>query len=656
MSFLQSNCPSCGAPIEFKAGSTIVVVCSFCRSVVARTDRALEDLGKVAEIIETESPLKIGLKGKYLNQNFELTGRAQLRHASGGVWDEWYATFSNGWVGWLAEAQGRFYLTFYQPVPPETRIPGFAELSVGAPFGAKIAASEFVVAEKGMATAIAAEGEIPYQLTPNETSYYADLSGANHAFATIDYSFNPPWAFVGKEVGLAEIGLEKARPADRAARSVAAAGLNCPNCGGPISLKVPNAAERVTCPNCDSLLDVRQGNLKYLTTLKNSDASYAFEIGAVAQFAGKEPMQVIGAVTRSVNIDGVDYFWREYLLYRPKIGFRWLVESDNHWNFVETIAPGDVEAEPFFSKGATARYKGDGAAKGKTFKIFQHAVGEVRHVKGEFYWRVTVGEQVLMTDYVNAPFMLSREESGTSNSREVNWSLAVYLPKNEVERAFQISNLPAASGVAPNQPFPQKGLFSWSAAILVLYIIVAVLLAPFTSGGKVLNQSFTLPPTANAQATQTIFSQPFELKSNRNVEIKVSAPVDNSWASLDVDLVNEQNNEIESVPLNIEYYSGVDDGEAWSEGSKESSAIVSSVPAGKYTLRIGGSWQNFQQPLTVAVVVSQGVTRGVNWCCGFVLLSITPLFALLWQFAFESRRWHESMFGSSTSNDSDSKD
>jgi len=40
-----------------------------------------------------------------------LTGRAQNRHELGGVWDEWYATFSNGWVGWLAEAQGKFYLT-----------------------------------------------------------------------------------------------------------------------------------------------------------------------------------------------------------------------------------------------------------------------------------------------------------------------------------------------------------------------------------------------------------------------------------------------------------------------------------------------------------------------------------------------------------------
>ena len=62
MSVLTANCPSCAGPLEFKSGSTIVIVCPFCRSAVARSDRALEDLGKVAEIAQSESPLKLGLK------------------------------------------------------------------------------------------------------------------------------------------------------------------------------------------------------------------------------------------------------------------------------------------------------------------------------------------------------------------------------------------------------------------------------------------------------------------------------------------------------------------------------------------------------------------------------------------------------------------
>ena len=86
---VEASCPACGAPISFKIGSSIVVVCEFCNSVIARGDRALEDLGKVADLTETGSPLDIGLRGMFQGISFELTGRAQLEHEAGGVWDEW---------------------------------------------------------------------------------------------------------------------------------------------------------------------------------------------------------------------------------------------------------------------------------------------------------------------------------------------------------------------------------------------------------------------------------------------------------------------------------------------------------------------------------------------------------------------------------------
>ncbi len=88
-------------------------------------------MGKVAEIADSESPLKLGLQGEFKGHKFELTGRAQLKHELGGFWDEWYATFSNGWVGWLAEAQGKFYLTFYQPLPEDVQVPPFQSLQIG---------------------------------------------------------------------------------------------------------------------------------------------------------------------------------------------------------------------------------------------------------------------------------------------------------------------------------------------------------------------------------------------------------------------------------------------------------------------------------------------------------------------------------------------
>src|SRR5436190_1803239 len=78
--------------------------------------------------VKTDSPLSIGLAGKYNGKSFRLTGRAQMRHALGGVWDEWYAAFSDNKWGWLAEAQGRFYMSFEEPLK---ELPDFNSLVVG---------------------------------------------------------------------------------------------------------------------------------------------------------------------------------------------------------------------------------------------------------------------------------------------------------------------------------------------------------------------------------------------------------------------------------------------------------------------------------------------------------------------------------------------
>lgn len=648
MSVLQANCPSCAAPVEFKAGSTIVLVCPFCRSAIARTDRGLQDLGKVAEIAESESPLKLGLKGEFKGARFELTGRAQLRHELGGYWDEWYATFSNGWVGWLAEAQGNFYLTFYQPLPAGVSLPSFDQLQVGHPVN-EIPGASLVVQEKGTATAVAADGEIPYKLTPSERSRYADLSGRDKAFGTIDYSMEPPWVFVGQQVSLADIGLASARPAEREARRVSTAAMGCPNCGGPLALVAPDKTERVTCPNCDSLLDVNQGNLTYLKALTptNVDASFVLPIGAEGTFKDDVKFKIIGAVVRSVTIEGETYYWHEYLLYNPSIGFRWLVHSDNHWNFVEPVNVADVAVDANILGARSATYNGT------KFKIFQDAPAVVQYVKGEFYWRVEQGETVRAIDYVAAPLMLSQE----SSANEINWSVGTYMTNAEIEKAFGVSNLPKPWSVAPNQPFTGRFYYTWGLLPLLLLVVVAIFMIPLAGlTNTVLSQEVSLPPMTNATAPQTAFSQPFDITANRNIRISASAPVSNSFAELDVDLVNDQSQEVESVNIPIEYYFGSDSDGAWTEGSKDQDATLSSLPAGKYTLRVEGTWQDWQKPMPISLKVEQNVNRGVNFLCAFIVLLIVPVLGLFRKITFESRRWKDSMFSTSSSDDSDDSD
>ncbi len=643
MSTLTANCPSCAGPLEFKAGSTVVVVCPFCRSAIARSDRALEDLGKVAEVAESRSPLKLGLKGTYNGHRFELTGRAQLRHELGGVWDEWYATFSNGWVGWLAEAQGRFYLTFYQPLSEGMTLPSFAALQLGQTVPEIPSPSPLMVQEKGNASYVSAEGEIPYRLIPSEQLQFADLAGKNNAFATIDYSIDPPWVFLGSQVTLDEIGLGSAKPVEREARRTSTVGMGCPNCGGPLALVAPDQAERVTCPNCDSLLDVNQGNLSYLKTLNPApdQPDFLLPIGAEGKFGGAT-FKILGAVVRSVLFDSVKYFWHEYLLYDPMIGFRWLVHSDNHWNFVAPVNAAEVEQIGTIGAGATVKYNG------RSYKIFQDAWATVEYVKGEFYWSVEQGETVRAVDYISAPMMLSQEVSQT----EINWSSGTYLTNEEVEKAFGLSSFPRPWAVGPNQPFTGQFYYTWGLLPLFLLLLVAVFMIPLTGLTKTaLNQELVLQPATNATAPQVIFSQPFDIRPNGNVRVTAGAQVDNSWANLDVDLINQQSQEVESVNLPVEYYSGSDSDGAWTEGGRTNDAVLSSLPGGKYTLRVEGTWQNWQTPMPVSVKVEQNVNRGVNFCLALFLLAIVPVLGIIRKFSFEASRWKDSMFSTSSSDE-----
>lgn len=654
MSVRAANCPSCGGPLEFKSGRSIVVICEYCRSAVARTDRDLKDLGKVAELVDTGSPLAVGVRGKWKDVPFELTGRAQLGHEMGGQWDEWYATFSNGWLGWLAEAQGRFYLTFQYPIPQDAPLPAFDQLQLGQSITGLPWPTPLIVAETGRATARGAKGEIPYLLTPGETYYYADLSGVDGAFGTLDYNESPPLVFLGQQVTLAELGITGTRAPEREERRVGAAQVSCPNCSGPLELRAPDKTERVTCPNCNSLLDVNQGQLQFLKALAKPSFQPVIPIGA----AGDVPegkMTIIGAMARSVTIEGTQYFWGEYLLYNPQIGFRWLVHSDDHWNYVQAVAPGEVTES---AKSAGFR--------GKHYRIFQDAQARVECVLGEFYWKVEAGEQVRGVDYVSPPYMLSKEVStvyvtdSTKSEKtkhatgEINWSLGTYVTVSQIEKAFSISGLARPSNVAPNQPYKHWWVYKyWLAFVVVTLLAGFIALVTSGSSKEVFAQTVTLQPLPNEDGTQVFFSEPFELAGRRNIRIVGESPVQNTWVYLEGDLINEETGVVQSFPIDISYYQGVEDGESWTEGAQKDSAYTSALPAGRYILRLEGQWERWQQPAVVAIKVEQNVTHGLNLLLALVVLSIGPIVMIVYHVSFERRRWSESMFGGGDDKDDD---
>jgi hypothetical protein len=140
------------------------------------------------------------------------------------------------------------------------------------------------------------------------------------------------------------------------------------------------------------------------------------------------------------------------------------------------------------------------------------------------------------------------------------------------------------------------------------------------------------------------FSDPFELDS-KNIEVTFRAPgLTNNWIYVATDLVEDATGQVVSFDGGIESYSGVDDGESWSEGDNTADQVIGPLPAGKYIVRLesqhgGGGTENLE------ITVKQGVFRG-----RYYLLALGTMFTLylifgLHAWSFERRRWDQSSFG-----------
>jgi Domain of unknown function (DUF4178) len=648
------RCPTCGAEVEFRYDDSFVRVCGHCRAAVVRTDRGAETLGQFADLMPMSSALRLFAEGRYGTTGFLLIGMAQLKHAAGGVWQEWYAKLDGGQWAWISEAQGRIYLTFERPDVP---VPSIAALAPGTQ--TPIAGAPFTVAERGTATYVSAQGEIPYRLVPNSTFQFADLSDGRGGFATIDYGdgSDAPAVYVGYQVTPQGLGLSGGEAAPQLVTPATGARLACPNCNGALELRVPDQTLRVACPYCNSLVSVEGGALAIIAKQAKKPV-IAIALGSKATL-GEGELTVVGYVGRSAYVDGSWWPFEEYLLHAPGVGFRWLVCSDGHWSYVQPVASGAV------SVGAGASY--DGVA----FRRFQTADLRVDSVLGEFYWRVTAGERVHSEDFIAPPAMLSREAS----AQEENWSLSSYLTTSELDHAFgKKLGLPVPIGVGPNQPYA-AGIAKVSALVFVAFFAVGIGKCASAPAAEKLRAHFAIPtqsatprsavdpslgvvpssdPALDAlaagSAQPTLLSEPagavmfsdkFQLDGGKNVRFDLQANVNDNWAYAALDLVNDDTGGVVSFDKSIEYYSGFDSDGSWSEGSRTADEVIGPVERGTYMLRVeaqhGGTGD-----VDLGITVRQGVFRWIWFWIALGVLAVPFGLVAAHASAFRKRRWQNS--------------
>lgn len=206
------QCPECGAPAPFR-GAAISLVCEYCGSTVVRTGVDLQLIGKVSALLDNGSPILLDSRGTFDNGPFEIVGRLQLRHGRG-TWNEWFLNFSDGTIGWLADAQGS-----YSVLRPRDKsivagkVPTFRDLELGQTI--VIQGVPHVLVERRAAAYQGAEGLLPFAAEPGIEFHSADLRGHDGEFVTLDYGedgdHQRPTLYTGRAVDLFALGLQPLR-------------------------------------------------------------------------------------------------------------------------------------------------------------------------------------------------------------------------------------------------------------------------------------------------------------------------------------------------------------------------------------------------------------------------------------------------------------
>jgi hypothetical protein len=592
MSTKLARCPECGGDVTFRHKSSLLTVCSYCRSVLARTDVDPEKVGRVADLADVPSPLSLGMRGNAYG-GFEVVGRLQLDHGAG-TWNEWYLGLNNGKWLWLAEVQGRYYLT--APMGEATDAPLYPAARVGHTVHVPAPGQDSVVmriVEVHRARVISAEGDLPWRIDLSEPVHYVDLAGPKKSFGTLDYGGAPdpvPHAYVGRQIDLGELELDQKtgplrddappRPTIKAAR------MECPQCHGALELKAPDISLRVVCPYCTALLDVSKEPLSALGTLNDSGRllELNFPLGTTGEIQGRR-YTVIGHMRR--EIDGTGFAWGEYILYLDKEDeggrFHYLIEADGHYTLVRPIHVGDVHGYGF-----------ERSFGGRSYRHIETCEAVVTHLQGEFPWEVQDRERTQVEDYATPGYILSLERS-LGEHEELVASAGEYLEATALYRAFGRTRAPIPTHyIAPHQPNPYAERLQrqkWPALVATTAVLVLMMIFSIRAH-RYAGRAFYLKTVAGVEpAAEHIFlSEPFQLGDGGQgaVEVSLLAPaLQDSWIGADISLINDEDGTAFSFGAED---SGYTDGESWTEGSRSAAVTVPAVHAGRYVLRVEPSW------------------------------------------------------------------
>jgi len=487
----------------------------------------------------------------------------------------------------------------------------------------------YSVREIGNATCLGGEGQLPFTILPGERYPYADLASLDGTrFATLEYESDAVRAYAGHTLDHEQLRLDD-EPPPSTKGSQEGRQIKCPNCGASITLAAGREVKTVVGDYCGAQNALEGAEATVLgVNPKDFDPGFLFEIGEAGSFAG-ERYEVCG---RMLYVDLEGYPTREYLLWNSARGYLWLAEENGHYVLFRP-----TQQAPSTNPFARAP-KQSLTAGPTTFRFYEQGTVRLAYVDGSLPWKAQVGEAFQYADLIAPPQMLSVEADGP----EVEYFYGQYTKAAEVWTGFGKEGKPPPSyHIHPAQPFERSPVMK---ALMVLGLIFGLLNLGLVFWSAASNGKLIFERAFSAdEYTGEALSTPFELGSAKVLALRIQAPLSDSWLALDAALVDSKEQVVEEMCADISYYSGVEGGESWSEGSNGATAFFKAPAPGSYKLILkasGGSGVAgpcTREPLTVSLYQGPVLTR--YFMVAFGLTFMFPLFGFLRKRIFEGRRW-----------------
>lgn len=344
----------------------------------------------------------------------------------------------------------------------------------------------------------------------------------------------------------------------------------CPVCHTQNTLELTFPVEEYACKSCSNLIDIDRNASKKV--IKKPVESVVLEIGQKGIIEGHE-YTVVAMVVRKY---GSSVYWREYYLKNNKGEDAFLSESDGHWVFLVAI-PGEKMGKSWGTQ--LADYNERSYRWYETTQCHIHAAAGFFEEKLNF--RIATYKE-----YVNGIRMISEEESGS----KIQYFSGKHISKYDIKKGFKLTHMPNYSGIGIVQPYYVDIKQAINIVCLVALLICLLQLYVFTSRTNytVIEQTIKFEEVKNKE----FISNSFMLSGgSAPLKVDVYSDVDNSWVNLQLSLVNEKTNEVTYTSKDIEEYHGYEDGESWSEGSKDEKFNICGVAPGKYHFVITGEKQ-----------------------------------------------------------------